>query len=183
MTNSKIDYKCLPYKRKGFYWLITLPYLTVFTITAFYLGKFNIVLSSIYILFYFLSVILHGYVCSFNDCPYKGSICPGAFGWFPVGKVAYIVEKLKFKKSEQLINMFFLIIMLCLLGILTLPLYWFSKSGIGFSIGYFGFILIHFTAFVLIICPKCANRDQCPTAKLSNSLHKMLLNNDIGENP
>jgi len=108
-------------------------------------------------------------------------LCPGAFGWFPVGKVAGLFTKLRIKKSVALINLFFLIIILSILGILALPLYWINELGVFYSIGYVLTILIHFFFFVLTICAKCAGRRVCPTAKLSNVLNKKIYNRDIFE--
>lgn len=64
-------------------------------------------------------------------------------------------------------------------GILILPLYWIYYLGVLYSIGYAVFILLHFFIFVLMICPKCAQRYICPTAKLSAVLNKNILNKDI----
>ena len=179
MNDKKLDKSCIPYPRKGVYWIISLPYLALLILTATYLWNFNIIISSIYISFYFVSIILHGYICSFSECPYKGTMCPGAFAWFPVGKISHFIEKLKIKKSLLLINVFFLIVMITLLGIIILPLFWISKLGMIYSIGYVALIIIHFFIFILTICPKCAGRLYCPTAKLSNILNKKILNKNI----
>ena len=179
VTDQKFDKSCIPYPGKKLYWIISLPYLLLLVLTAIYLWKFSILVSSIYISFYIVSIIFHGYICSFSECPYKGTMCPGAFAWFPVGKISLFFHKLKVKKSDLLINLFFLVIMITLLGIITLPLYWISKLGIDYCIGYVGFIIGHFITFILIICPKCANRLYCPTAKLSNFLYKKIFNKEI----
>ena len=179
MTDLKIDKSCVPYPRKGLYWIINLPYLGLLILTTVYLWSFDVLIASIYISFYLLSTILHGYVCAFSDCPYTGTFCQGAFAWFPVEKIAQLVQRLKVKKSHPLINAFFLVIMLSLIGILVLPVYWISKLGIIYSIGYLTVIFSYFFSFILAICPKCANRLNCPTAKLSNLLHKKIYNEDI----
>lgn len=90
MNEPKIDKTCIPFPRKKLYWLISLPYLALLFSTFIYLFSRNLLVSFIFIAFYFLSIILHGYVCSFSECPYKGTMCPGAFAWFPVGKVAIL---------------------------------------------------------------------------------------------
>lgn len=179
MAELKIDKSCIPYPRKGLYWMINIPYLVLLILTTIYLWNYNILVSSIYISFYVISTILHGYICSFSDCPYTGTICPGAFAWFPVGKIARLFQKLKFVKSALLINLFFLLIMFSLLGMITLPLYWISKLGIIYSIGYFLFLIGYFISFILTICPKCAQRLYCPTAKLSNWIYKKISGKDI----
>ena len=176
-NQARTDKTCIPYPRKGIYWLVTLPFVMVLIGVAIFLGTFNISLAITYFSFYIVSTFLHGYVCSFSECPYKGTFCPGAFGWFPVGKIA---GKLKpKKKNDQLIGILFMFIMLCILGILVLPLYWLSNLGLAASIGYGLFIVIHFFSFVIFICPKCAGRGYCPTAKLSNTLNKKLFNKSI----
>jgi hypothetical protein len=148
-------------------------------VTAVYLWQFSVLVSSIYIGLYIVSVIIHGYVCAFSRCPYKGTLCPGAFAYFPVGKVALLYDKLGVKKSDGLIGFIFVLLMIFLLGIMTLPLYWISILGIGFAIGYVVFILAYFIVFLLTICPKCAMRNNCPAARLSNSLYKTLNTDEI----
>lgn len=172
MTDLQFDDKCIPYPRKGLYWLISIPYLGLLIITAIYLWQFGILISAIYISFYILSVILHGYICTFSGCPYKGEFCPGALAYFPVGKIALLFDKMKVKKSELLFNMFFGFVMLLSLGIIIFPLYWINSLGAGYSIGYILIILVYFIAFILAICPKCAMRFNCPLGKLSNSIFK-----------
>ncbi len=172
MNDLQFDHECVPYPRKGLYWLINIPYLVLLIITAIYLWQFGILVSLIYSSFYILSVILHGYVCAFSGCPYKGTFCPGSFAYFPVGKMALLFDKMNIKKSDLLFNLFFGIIMLLLLGIIIFPLYWINRLGVGYTIGYLLIILIYFTAFILTICPKCAMRFNCPMAKLSNLIYK-----------
>ena len=179
MNDPKLDNSCIPYPRKGLYWIISLPYLGLLILTAIYLWNFNILVASIYISFYLVSIILHGYICSFSECPYKGTMCPGAFAWFPVGKISQYFHKLKFKKIDSLMNLFFLVIMIALLGTITFPLYWINKLGIIYSTGYVLFVFGHCFLFILTICPKCAARLNCPTAKLSNILNKKILNKNI----
>jgi len=177
MKNPEIDKTCVPYPKKGTYWFITAAYLLVLLAVTTYLWSFNVAVAVTYFSFYLFSTLLHGYVCSFSECPYKGTVCPGAFGWFPVGKIA---GKLKPKKrNDKLIGIFFMFIMLCVLGILVLPLYWINKLSIITSIAYALFIVLHFFSFVTFVCPKCAGRGFCPTAKLSNLLNKMLFKKEI----
>jgi len=171
MNEMKIDKGCIPYPRKGMYWLINIPYLLLLVLTAIYLWQFSWLVSSIYVSLYFISVILHGYVCTFSGCPYKGKMCPGAFAYFPVGKMAMLYDKLKVKKSDTLIGIFFLLIMIFLLAIIVLPLHWIKKLGIGFAIGYVSVIMAYFIIFLLSICPKCSMRFNCPAAKLANILN------------
>lgn len=173
---------CIPYPRKGVYWMISLPYLVLMILTASYLWNFSEMLAIVYVGFYLLTITLHGYICSFSECPYKGKVCPGAFAWFPVGKIAGIFQRMKIKKSEIVINIFFLFILLAQLGILILPIYWIYKLDVLISIGYIIFILFHFFIFVLMICPRCAQRNICPTAKLSNKLNLILFSKDIFNN-
>jgi hypothetical protein len=180
MSELKFDQKCIPYPRKGLYWMINLPFIVLFILTAIYLWKINIVISSIYISFYIISVFSHAYICSFSECPYVGTMCPGAFGWFPVGKIAMFCRKLKMKKSDSLINFLFLLILISLVGMIALPpIYWLNKLSFLFRFGYFVLVLIYFIAFILMICPKCAGRLNCPTAKLSNIIYKGVFKKDI----
>lgn len=181
MKDMKFDKSCVPYPRKGMYWIINIPYLLLLVLTAIYLWQFGIMISSIYISLYIVSVILHGYVCAFSGCPYKGKMCPGAFAYFPVGKISLLYDKLSIKKSDIVVGLFFVIIMIFLFGIIVLPLYWIDRLGIGYAIGYTAIIVVYFSIFLLTICPKCAMRFNCPAAKLSNVLNTKILGIDILE--
>lgn len=176
---ENVDFNCIPYPRKGLYWIINIPYITLFILTAIYLWNYSVLVSSVFISFYLVSVLLHGYICAFSDCPYTGTMCPGGFGWSPVGKIAYLYQKLKVHQSVFLTNLFFLIIMISLLGVLIFPLYWISNLGIIYCVGYVLFIMGYFFSFLITICPKCAGRLKCPTAKLSNLIYKKILHKDI----
>jgi hypothetical protein len=181
MTDLKFDKACIPYPRKGLYWIINLFYLGLLIITSVYLWKYSIVISLIYISFYVISVILHGYMCAFSPCPYSGTFCPGIFALFPVGKIALIFRRLKIKRSVRLIKLFFYTILGALILTLILPLYWISKLGIIYSFGYFILVIGYFITFILTICPKCSGRLYCPSAKLSNLISKKIMNKDIME--
>ena len=181
MSDLKFDNSCIPYPRKGLYWIINLPYLILLIVTAVYLWQYSVPVSLIYIGLYIVSIILHGYICAFAGCPYKGKVCPGAFAYFPVGKIAVLYDKLGAKKSDNLIGLFFVIISLFLLGIIVLPLYWISNLGTGYAIGYVTVILVYFIVFVWTICPRCAMRFNCPMAKLSDLLHRKIQGNNILE--
>ncbi len=180
MEDIKIDKTCVPYPGKGIYWLVAAPYLIVLIGVTAYLWSYNVRIAITYFSLYLTSTLLHGYVCSFSECPYKGTFCPGAFGWFPVGKIAGKLNKSK-TKNDKVVGILFMFIMLCIVGIFILPLYWISKPGLLFSIAYGIFIIIHFFTFVIFVCPKCAGRRYCPTAKLSNTLNKKLFNKEILE--
>jgi hypothetical protein len=179
MTDLKLDKTCIPYPRKGLYWIINLFYLVLLVLTSIYLWKYNIMISLIYISLYVISVMLHGYMCAFGPCPYLGTFCPGIFAMFPVGKIAMIIKRLKIKHSVKLTKLFFYIILGALILTLILPLNWINKSGIIYSLGYFILVIGYFITFILTICPKCAGRLYCPSAKLSNLISKKILDIDI----
>jgi hypothetical protein len=101
MPDLKFDKTCIPYPRKGLYWIINLFYLGLLILTSTYLWKYSIMISSIYISLYLISVILHGYLCTFSSCPYLGTFCPGIFAMFPVGRIATIFKRLKIKHSVK----------------------------------------------------------------------------------
>lgn len=182
LSELKIDRYCIPYPRKGWYWIINVPYLLLLISTAIYLWQFGILISAAYTSLYIVSVILHGYVCAVGGCPYKGKICPGAFAYFPVGKMAMLYDKLKVKKSDTMMAVIFVVLLTLLLGIVILPLPWISKLGTGVAVGYVVFILLYFIVFILAICPKCAMRFNCPAANLSDFLYKLAVKRNILEN-
>lgn len=181
MIDLKYDNECIPYPRKAIYWIINIPYLLLLILVSIYLWQFGVLLAVAYISLYIVSVILHGYVCAFGGCPYKGKMCPGAFAYFPVGKTAMLYDKLKVRKSDILVAVFFLLILILLLGIVILPLPWIADLGLSFAIGYVVFILAYFILFLLTICPKCAMKLNCPAAKLSKFLLRDSFRSDIEE--
>lgn len=173
MKELKLDTGCVPYPRQRSYWAVNLPFLVLLTATATYLWRCSELVAVLYVSSYVLLVLLHGYVCAFSGCPYKGSWCPGAFATFPVGKIAQMIDRSGIRRSNTLIAVFFGMCLILILGIALLPLYWLSFLGIGVAIGYFLLILIYLVMFLVKICPHCAMRFNCPAARLSNSLHEI----------
>jgi hypothetical protein len=172
MAELKFDMSCKPFPKWKLYWAVNVPYMVLLVATAIYVWQFNVTASVVYMSFYVLSVILHGYVCAFSGCPYKGGVCPGAFAYFPVGIVAGFFGKLKVRQHNALVGAFFAMCIGLLLGIMTLPLYWLSKSGIYLAIGYPVIVLAYLIVFLLTVCPRCAMRFNCPAARLSNLLSR-----------
>lgn len=165
-----IDKSCIPHPRKRWYWLISIPYVALIALTTIYLFNENINVAIIYLSLYIGSNIIHGYNCSFSPCPYVGTFCPGAFGWFWVGKIAKLFQQIGLSKSNSLINLFFMFIMISLLGIIILPTFWLANLGLVFVIGYVIFFVVHFYFFLVLMCTKCAGRKACPTARLSSAI-------------
>jgi hypothetical protein len=174
MSEMNIDEACLPFPRKGVYWIISLLYLAVLAGTAAYLWQTSVVQACVYVALYAVQVVLHGYLCSFGSCPYKGTLCPGAFAWFPVGKLAGALSGLNAVRHSALVGPAFLLIMLALLGTLILPLFALVELGVAVAAGYVAFMAVYFVVFLLAICPRCAMRYNCPAARLSNALHKLV---------
>lgn len=170
MKELERDSSCVPYPRKRSYWAVTLPFLVLLTTTAAYLWRCSELLAVLYVSCYVLLVLLHGYVCAFSGCPYRGSWCPGAFATFPVGKIAQTIDRLGIRRSHNLIAVCFGMCLLFLLGILLLPLYWFSQLTVSVAIIYFLLVALYSKEFLLRVCPHCAMRSNCPAAKLVTTI-------------
>lgn len=162
---------CSSFPNKTVYWTITVLYLLLLTITSAFLWTVDFRIPVMVILFYFMIVLMHGFVCSHADCPYTGKACPGAFGWFPVGILAAKFKRRKRDASPtKMIAILFILILLMQLGIIIIPAIKLASVGIQYSLGYTLLIVLHLFFFIRNICPRCAMSPQCPVGKFSKNL-------------
>jgi hypothetical protein len=172
-TENKPDLACVPYKRKGLYFALTVPILVLIILVFIYLWNISLWLSFGLLGCYLLACFFQAYCCAYQECPYIGGFCPSISGVFPANIIAkYLIGSKRFVKSKRRFKVYETIAVFWWFGIAVFPLYWlWQQLGPLYAIGYFGIHIVYFLIFSLTICPKCASRDSCPGGKL----HKVIL--------
>ncbi len=163
---DKIDFSCVPYKRKKLYLKLTIPLLILYAIISIYLATYNVIFAIIYISLYFLACLFQSYCCNYQNCPYIGKFCPGIYGIIPSSIFAKSNLIRKRKKSKKIFNLYATLAFIFLLGLFIFPIYWIMKYSLFITILYGLFTAIYFLTFLYMICPVCAIRDTCPGCKI-----------------
>lgn len=166
----KIDFACVPFKKKRRYWVLTIPLLALLVVTSLYLWRIGSGLGLIYIGFFIVLNFADSYLCSVENCPYVGKPCPGMFGLFLVGVLAGIRRRIKVKQNQVISGVCGGIVGLSTIGLVLFPLNWLAKRSLLMALGYFLVFLIYYLVYILTICPHCAKRNDCPAARLVRNL-------------
>jgi hypothetical protein len=165
----KPDMSCLPYRRKGLYFVLTIPFFVVFISVFVYLWTFSFLLSVVFLLLYLGACLFQAYCCTYQDCPYVGGFCPAVAGIMPASIFTKLIYgRRKIKKSKRRFDIHAIIATACGLGLIVFPLPWISKCGFLFGVGYIAFVVAYLLIFFLTICPACAIRHTCPGGKLQS---------------
>ena len=82
------DMSCVPYRRKGAYYLFTIPMLALLVAVLGYLWTLSFVLALVFLSFYLTMSIFQAYCCVYQDCPYVGEFCPALLGIMPASLLA-----------------------------------------------------------------------------------------------
>jgi len=164
--DMKPDMSCYPYRRKGLYFILTLPFLIVMGVVFVYLWSFTPVLSLVLLLLYLATCYFQAYCCAYQDCPYIGGFCPAVVGIMPASWIAKLLYRKGIRKSEKLFNLNAGIAFVAMFGMIFLPVYWIYKLGVWYVVGYIGFLVAYYLVFMLTVCPACAIRGTCPGGKL-----------------
>lgn len=169
----KPDLACVPYQRRGLYFALTIPLITLMILVFIYLWNINIWLSFGLLGCYFAASFFQAYCCAYQECPYIGGFCPAISGIYPANIIAKLLYSGKnFVKSKARLETHGALAMLGWLGMATFPLYWLWQLGPVYAIGYFASHIVYYLIFGLTICPKCAIRDTCPGGKLQRVILK-----------
>lgn len=180
------DMSCYPYRRKGLYLAIVIPYLAVLTSVFFFLlfkkrhgekavvgqkDKMRFVPGLVYLAFYLGMCYFQAYCCACQECPYIGEFCPAIAGIYPANILARMKygdrEKIKeMIKSEKKLKTDAALATICWGGIMVFPLYWLAKRSALLAAGYVFVHAVYYLFHGLIICPVCAIRDTCPGGQL-----------------
>jgi hypothetical protein len=164
---TKPDLSCVPYRRKGLYFALTLPIVGLMLAVFVYLWTFSFLLSFVLLLFYGATCYFQAYCCAYQDCPYVGGFCPAIAGIMPASLLAKLLYSRKdLVRSKKRFERSAVVAIFSWLGLIAFPLFWLAKLGPLVVAGYVAFHLIDYAIFVFTICPACAIRDTCPGGKL-----------------
>jgi hypothetical protein len=174
MSDSiKPDMSCVPYKRKGLYLVLTLPFLALLIAVFIYLWTFSFIFSMAFLLFFLAMCYFQAYCCACQDCPYIGGFCPAIVGIMPANVLAKLIHgKKKIIKSKKSFERNVTLASLCWLGLIVFPLFWIAKFGALYAGVYVACHVIYYVIFGLTICPVCAIRNSCPGGKLQGLILK-----------
>ena len=167
IDEMKPDMSCHPYRRKGVYIVIIIPYVAILISVFMYLWSFNVVYSLILLSFYLGMCYFQEYCCAYQECPYIGEFCPALAGIYPaniLAKIRYGGKKIV--KSKKTFEINAAVATVCWIGIMGFPLYWIAKMGILLAVGYVVLHAVYYAFHGLMLCPVCAIRDTCPGGKL-----------------
>jgi hypothetical protein len=164
MTESNSpDPSCVPYRRKGLYWALTLPFLGLLLGVTAFLGSASLFLSMGMVLLFLSLCAFQAYCCAYQDCPYVGGFCPAVIGILPANWIARALYGSRpVVKSRRRFALYAGLGMLSWAGLILLPLIWLGRLGIGYAIGYVAAHAVYAAVFGLTICPLCAIRETCP---------------------
>ena len=169
----KPDMACVPYRRKGLYWILTIPFLVLLISVLVYLWTFSYILSMVFLLFYFAMCYFQAYCCAYQDCPYVGGFCPAIAGIMPASLLTKLIYgRKKIVKSKRSFNVHATVASIGGIGLIVFPLFWISKIGISFAVGYVACHVVYYLVFVFSVCPACAIRYSCPGGKLQSVVVK-----------
>jgi hypothetical protein len=173
---------CVPYRRKGLYFVLTIPSLALLIAVFVYLWTFSFLLSTVFLSFYFAMCYFQAYCCAYQDCPYVGEFCPAIGGIRPANILAKLIYgKRKIVKSRKRFELHATLASISWLGLIVFPLFWIAKLGVVFAAGYVACHVVYFLIFVLTICPVCAIRNTCPGGKFGDKLQNTVLKSRILE--
>ena len=163
------DMSCVPYRRKGLYLLLTVPFLALLIAVFVYLWTFCFVLSIIFFLSYMAMCYFQAYCCAYQECPYIGGFCPALIGIMPASPMAKLLYGNKeIVKSKRAFETHAIVASIAWLGLIVLPLFWIAKLGLWLVVGYVASHAVYYLIFGLTICPVCAIRNTCPGGKLQS---------------
>jgi hypothetical protein len=169
----KPDMSCVPYRRKGLYLILTIPFLALLIMVFGYLWAFNPILSIVFFLFYITMCYFQAYCCAYQECPYIGGFCPAIVGIMPASFMAKLIYGNKnIGKSKKAFEAHAIVASIAWLGLIVLPLFWIAKLGIWFAVGYVVSHAVYYLIFGLTVCPVCAIRNTCPGGKLQSVVLK-----------
>lgn len=175
------DISCYPFRRKGLYFAIVIPYLAVLVSVFFFLlsgkdpeSKRTMIRSApalAYLALYLGMCYFQAYCCACQECPYIGEFCPAIAGIYP----ANILTKIKYgdremiramDKSEKKLKNQASLTGICWGGIMVLPLPWLTKRSVLLAVAYVLVQAVYYLFQGLMICPVCSIRDTCPGGTL-----------------
>ena len=157
------DLTCLPYRRKGVYWLLTAPFLAILVAVAAYLWRFSPWLTAAMAAFYVWTCGFQARWCACQDCPYVGRFCPAVAGIVPASWIAkWLYGSRQVDCSRRRMETHATLAILGWVAWTLLPLRWIARLSLGLAVAYVVWQLVYVAIFGLAICPVCAIRETCP---------------------
>jgi hypothetical protein len=176
-SDAKPDMSCVPYRRKGLYFALTIPFLLLLLVVFIYLATVGLFVALAFLLLYLAMSYFQAYCCAHQDCPYVGGFCPAVIGILPANLLAKLLyDGRPLVRSKKRFEVNATLGVLSWLGLILLPLFWLARLGIGFAIGYFVCHAVYAAVFGLTICPVCAIRNTCP----GGSFHRLFAREEGG---
>jgi len=151
-TDPIPDMSCVPYRRKSWYFFLTLPFDLIMLMIGIYLWAFSPFLSLGMLVFFGMMCWFQAYCCVYQDCPYIGGFCPAVIGIMPASWLESFNQSVTFA-------------MMGWVGLILLPLFWLAKLGLGYVLGYVALHAVYTLIFGMTVCPVCAIRNTCPGGK------------------
>jgi len=157
------DMSCVPFRRKGAYLALTVPFLALLAAVFAHLWTFSLGLALVFAGFYLAMCCFQAYCCAYQDCPYAGGFCPAVAGIIPASSLArFIYGRREIGRSRRAFRAHAVLAIGGWLGLIVFPLRWLTRLGICYVVGYVACHGIYYLAFALIVCPVCAIRETCP---------------------
>ena len=170
---TKPDTSCVPYRRKGLYFAITIPLMLVHVAVFITLWRFSFVWSLVFLAFYLVMCYFQAYCCAYQDCPYVGGFCPAVAGIIPASLLAkFIYGKGKIVKSKRTFEINVALALVGLFGMALFPFPWLAKLNVWFAAGYVALHVVYYVTFGLTVCPVCAIRNTCPGGKFHTMVRR-----------
>ena len=168
--DNKPDLTCFPYRRKGLYFALTIPFWLLLLAVFVYLWAYSFLIALIFASLYLGMSFFQAYCCAYQECPYVGGFCPAVIGIMPASLMAKLFYRKGVVKSKRRFDVNATFGVLCWFGLIVFPLFWVAKLSLVYAIGYVLAHVVYTAVFGLTICPVCAISDICPGGKLSGAV-------------
>jgi hypothetical protein len=157
------DRRCVPYRRRGWYWTLTGPFLAVLVLVLIRLWTVHPGLSIVMLLLYLLTCVFQAYCCAYQECPYIGGFCPAIAGIVPASFFArWLFRGKRPSGSRRRFGAYVTLAILSWLCLIVLPVPWITRLGGFLAVGYVALHALYTVVFFLTVCPACAIRHICP---------------------
>jgi hypothetical protein len=164
---------CVPYPRKTFYWLLTIPMIVMYVAIAALLWQVSVVAFVVYCVLFPVVALGQSYACVYWECPYVGKAAPCVGGLcLPSSQIARLLKNAK--RSARIYNVAVTVAFLALLGIVVLPIPFLYERSLVYLLGYVGIVVGYAAAFLQWICPVCATRQVCPGGQAATKLREVI---------
>jgi len=168
---------CVPYKRKSWYLLLTVPMIVMYVAIAVFLWRVSLAFFVIYCALFIAVAISQSYVCVYWQCPYVGKFAPCVGGFcLPSSQIARLFRNVK--RSERTYNIAVTLAFVGFLGIIILPIYFLYQLNMVYMLIYLGIVLVYAISFLWLICPVCGTRYICPGGQTSTKLRDIIKGSD-----